>query len=133
MCYFLQLQRELTTQRTEDIDINSGHRGGFSPQDVTPRSPRSSHSHCTSTPVLAPPKRSHSDSEATLEEKGASMTLKGQTENLFLDALSLDPLSGLEVPPPSGLESEKRFPCMKEVTPAKTRKIYSLLTVRLNI
>lgn len=60
--------------------------------------------------------RSHSDSEAMLEEQGAAMRLKGPTENLFLDALSLDPLSGLEVPPPpSRLESEKRFPCMKEV------------------
>lgn len=66
--------------------------------------------------------RSHSDSEAMLEEQGAAMRLKGPTENLFLDALSLDPLSGLEVPPPSRLESEKRFPCMNEVTPAKSIK-----------
>ncbi|XP_040911860.1 microtubule cross-linking factor 1 isoform X1 [Toxotes jaculatrix] len=115
-----RMQRELNTRRGEGIDIregSSGHRGLFSPQDSpcnAPRSPRSPRSPCTSTPVLVPPTRSHSDSEVMLEEQGAAMRLKGPTENLFLDALSLDPLSGLEVPPPSRLESEKRFPCMKE-------------------
>ncbi|KAE8290682.1 Microtubule cross-linking factor 1 [Larimichthys crocea] len=116
-----RLQRELNTRQDEGIDVKDGslaHRGVFSPQDSpcsAPRSPRSPRSPCTSTPVPVPPMRSHSDSEAMLEEQGAAMRLKGPTENLFLDALSLDPLSGLEVPPPpSRLESEKRFPCMKE-------------------
>ncbi|XP_067462529.1 microtubule cross-linking factor 1 isoform X1 [Thunnus thynnus] len=115
-----RMQRELNSRRGEGMDVkdgNSSHRGGFSPQDSprnAPRSPRSPRSPCTSTPVLVPPTRSHSDSEAMLEEQGAAMRLKGPTESLFLDALSLDPLSGLEVPPPSRLESEKRFPCMKE-------------------
>ncbi|XP_070774629.1 microtubule cross-linking factor 1 [Enoplosus armatus] len=116
-----RMQRELNTQRGEGIDVNdggSGHRGVFSPQDSpcnAPRSPRSPRSPRTSTtPVPVTPMRSHSDSEAMLEEQGAAMRLKGPTENLFLDALSLDPLSGLEVPPPSRLESEKKFPCMKE-------------------
>ncbi|TKS79544.1 Microtubule cross-linking factor 1 [Collichthys lucidus] len=116
-----RLQRELNTRQDEGIDVKDGslaHQGVFSPQDSpcnAPRSPRSPRSPCTSTPVPVPPMRSHSDSEAMLEEQGAAMRLKGPTENLFLDALSLDPLSGLEVPPPpSRLESEKRFPCMKE-------------------
>lgn len=119
---FLQLQRELNTRRGDSMDVNDGSsasRGIFSPQDSprnTPRSPRSPRSPCTSTPIQAPPMRSHSDSEAMLEEQGAAIRLKGPAENLFLDALSLDPLSGLEVPPPCRLESEKRFPCMKEVT-----------------
>ncbi|XP_045907782.1 microtubule cross-linking factor 1 isoform X3 [Micropterus dolomieu] len=112
-----RMQRELSTRRSEGIDVKdgtSGHRGVFSPHDSpcnAPRSPRSPRSPCTSA---APPMRSHSDSDAMLEEQGATMRLKGPTESLFLDALSLDPLSGLEVPPPSRLESEKRFPCMKE-------------------
>ncbi|XP_041658264.1 microtubule cross-linking factor 1 isoform X2 [Cheilinus undulatus] len=112
-----RMQRELNTRRGEGIDIKDAHRGVFSPQDSpcnAPRSPRSPRSPCTSTPVSALPTRSHSDSEAMLEEQGAAMRLKGPTENLFLDALSLDPLSCLEVPPPSRLESEKRFPCLKE-------------------
>lgn len=119
--FLLQMQRELNTRRGEGIDVKDGssaHRGVFSPQESpcgAPRSPRAPRSPCTSTPVPVTPTRSHSDSEAMLEEQGAAMRLKGPTENLFLDALTLDPLSGLEVPPPSRLESEKRFPCMKEV------------------
>ncbi|KAM9845228.1 microtubule cross-linking factor 1 [Aulostomus maculatus] len=115
-----RLQRELNGRRGEGIDIkdsSSGFRGVFSPQDSpcnAPRSPRSPRSPGTSTPVLVPPTRSLSDSEAMMEEQGAAMRLKGPKENLFLDALTLDPLSGLEGPPPSRLESEKRFPCMKE-------------------
>ncbi|XP_029309085.1 microtubule cross-linking factor 1 isoform X2 [Cottoperca gobio] len=116
-----RMQRELDTRRDEGIDVKDGgsdHRGMFSPQDspcAAPRSPRSPRSLCTSTPLAAPPKRSHSDSEAVMKEQGAAMRLRGPTENLFLDALSLDPLSGLEVPLPSRLsDSEKRFPCMKE-------------------
>uniref|UniRef100_A0A672IZ11 Microtubule crosslinking factor 1 n=1 Tax=Salarias fasciatus TaxID=181472 RepID=A0A672IZ11_SALFA len=98
----------LNSRRGED------HRGGFSP----PRSPRAPRSPCTSTPAPPPPPptRSHSDSDAMLEEQGAATRLKGPAENLFLDALTLDPLGGLEVPPPCRLESEKRFPCMKEVS-----------------
>uniref|UniRef100_A0A671L8L6 Microtubule cross-linking factor 1-like n=1 Tax=Sinocyclocheilus anshuiensis TaxID=1608454 RepID=A0A671L8L6_9TELE len=42
---------------------------------------------------------------------------KQENRSLFLDALSLDPLSEARssVPPPSRLESEKRFPHLKEV------------------
>ncbi|CAB1416534.1 unnamed protein product [Pleuronectes platessa] len=115
-----RMQRELNARRGEGVDVkdgSSGHRAMLSPQDspcLAPRSPRSPRSPRTSTPVLALPTRSHSDSEAMLEEQGAAMRLKGPTENLFLDALSLDPLSLLEIPPPSRLESEKRFPCMEE-------------------
>lgn len=109
----VQLQRELNTRQAEGAEAKEGgQRGVFSPQDNPPRSPRSLRSPGTSAPV-----RSHSDSEAMLEEQGAATRLKGPTENLFLDALTLDPLTGLEVPPPSRLESEKKFPCMKEVTP----------------
>ncbi|XP_034468345.1 microtubule cross-linking factor 1 isoform X3 [Hippoglossus hippoglossus] len=115
-----RMQRELNTRRGEGVDVKDGSSGirvMLSPQDSpcpAPRSPRSPRSPCTSTPVLAPPTRSHSDSEVMLEEQGAAMRLKGPTENLFLGALSLDPLSLLEIPPPSRLESEKRFPCMEE-------------------
>ncbi|XP_058493350.1 microtubule cross-linking factor 1 isoform X6 [Solea solea] len=112
-----RMQRELNTQRSEGIDVKDGSfapGGVFSPQDSPCNVPHSPRSPCTSTLPLAPPTRSHSDSEAMLEEQGAALRLKGLTENLFLDALSLDPLSGLEVPLPSRLESEKRFPCMKE-------------------
>lgn len=120
--YFMQMQRELNSRRGEGSDVKDGstsYRGMFSPQDSpcqAPRSPHTPRSPCTATPVLMPPTRSHSDSEAILEEQGAAMGLKGSADNLFLDALSLDPMSGPEVPPPSRLESEKRFPCMKEVT-----------------
>lgn len=119
---WVQMQRELNTHPGEGTDVresSSGHRGVFSPQDSpchAPRSPRSPRSPCASTTVPNPPTRSHSDSEAMLEGQGAAMRLKCPTENLFLDALSLDPLSGLEVPAPCRLESEKRFPCMEEVT-----------------
>ncbi|KAL0201767.1 hypothetical protein M9458_004954, partial [Cirrhinus mrigala] len=87
----------------------------FSPQESPCKAPRSPHSPCTAAHT-----RSHSDSEATLEEKGAmgrARPFEGHRppESLFLDALSLDPLSEAEVPPPSRLESEKRFPHLKEV------------------
>ncbi|XP_041102131.1 microtubule cross-linking factor 1-like isoform X2 [Polyodon spathula] len=63
--------------------------------------------------------RSYSDSDEHFEEHSGSMNLKESdrfraTENLFLEALSLDSLSENEVPPPSGLESEKKFPCLNE-------------------
>ncbi|KAM9719716.1 microtubule cross-linking factor 1 isoform 2-T2 [Menidia menidia] len=110
-----RMQRELNSRRGEGPDVRDGGRGVFSPQDSPcPRSPRAPRSPCASAPPPAPPTRSHSDSEALLEEQGAMMRLKGPTESLFLDALSLDPLGGLQVPPPSRLEGEKRFPCMKE-------------------
>ncbi|XP_076004435.1 microtubule cross-linking factor 1 [Genypterus blacodes] len=105
-----RLQRELNGRRGEGVDVQDGglgHRGVFSPQDSPcdgPRSPRSPH-HTA---------RSHSDSDALLEEQGAAAARLKGPENLFLDALTLDPLSGLEVPPPSRLEGEKRFPCMEE-------------------
>lgn len=126
--YFMQMQRELNSRRGEGSDVKDGstsYRGMFSPQDSPCQAPRSPHpprSPCTATPVLMPPTRSHSDSEAILEEQGATMGLKGSADNLFLDALSLDPMSGPEVPPPSRLESEKRFPCMKEVTHIRQKK-----------
>ncbi|XP_068457571.1 microtubule cross-linking factor 1 isoform X2 [Clinocottus analis] len=108
-----RLQRELNTR--DITDGGSDHRGVFFPQDGPCSAPRSPRSPRTSTPVpAAPPVRSHSDSEAMLEEPGAARRLRGPTESLFLDALSLDPLSELKIPSPCRLESEKRFPCMKE-------------------
>ncbi|KAM9322222.1 microtubule cross-linking factor 1 isoform 2-T2 [Pholidichthys leucotaenia] len=115
-----RMQREFNNRQGEGTDVKDGsstYRGTFSPQDSpcsAPRSPRAPRSPCMPTPVVIPPTRSHSDSEAIIEEQGAAMRQKGPTESLFLDALSLDPLSGPEVPPPSKLETEKRFPCMKE-------------------
>lgn len=100
-------------------DILQSAEGGaahvFSPQESPCKAPRSPRSPCTAAHM-----RSHSDSEATLEEKGAvgrSRPSEGHRppESLFLDALSLDPLSEAEVPPPSRLDSEKRFPHLNEV------------------
>ncbi|XP_067308919.1 microtubule cross-linking factor 1 isoform X2 [Pseudorasbora parva] len=99
-------------------DIVQSAEGGavhvFSPQESPCKAPRSPRLPCT-----APHMRSHSDSEATLEEKGAvgrPRPCEGHRppESLFLDALSLDPLSEAEVPPPSRLDSEKRFPHLNE-------------------
>lgn len=119
---FVQLQKELSTWQGEGADVIDSQRAVFSPQDAISRSP---HSFRTSSPVHALPTRSHSDSEAVLEEQGSSAWLKGPTENLFLDALTLDPLRGLEVPPPSRLDSEKKFPCMKEVKLGKQTEAFS--------
>ncbi|XP_033855747.3 microtubule cross-linking factor 1 isoform X2 [Acipenser ruthenus] len=63
--------------------------------------------------------RSYSDSDEHFEGDSGSMNLKESdrfraTENLFLEALSLDSLSESEVPPLSRLESEKKFPCLNE-------------------
>ncbi|XP_061879227.1 microtubule cross-linking factor 1-like isoform X5 [Entelurus aequoreus] len=64
----------------------------------------------SSAPVLIPPVRSLSDSDAKLEEqRGGAMRLRSPSKIPFMDALS-----SLEAPPPSRLESEKRFPCIKE-------------------
>lgn len=118
----LQLQRELTSRRVDATEADGGQKGVFSPQDASPRSARP----CPAAPIPASSARSHSDSEAVLEEQGAATRLKGPAENLFLDALSLDPLCGLAVPPPSRLDSEKKFPCMEEVTPtAETLDVIS--------
>lgn len=122
----MQLQRELSTQQGEGADVTDGQRAVFSPQDAPSRSP---HSFRTSSPVPALPTRSHSDSEAVLEEQGSVAWLKGPTENLFLDALTLDPLRGLEVPPPSRLDSEKKFPCMNEVILSKQIKAFTVCDV----
>ncbi|KAG1930566.1 microtubule cross-linking factor 1 isoform X1 [Pimephales promelas] len=86
----------------------------FSPQESPCKAPRSPRSPCAAAHM-----RSHSDSEAILEEKGAagrSRPCEGHRppESLFLDALSLDPLSEAEVPPPSRLDSEKRFSHLNE-------------------
>ncbi|XP_036410339.1 microtubule cross-linking factor 1-like isoform X2 [Megalops cyprinoides] len=97
------------------LELKEEDCGALSPQSSPravecPRSPRAS----------APaPVRSLSDSEAPLDDQPAMMRLKASesfraTENLFLDALSLDPLSDSNVLPPSRLESEKRFPCLNE-------------------
>ncbi|XP_061879205.1 microtubule cross-linking factor 1-like isoform X6 [Entelurus aequoreus] len=64
----------------------------------------------SSAPVLIPPVRSLSDSDAKLEEqRGGAMRLRSPSKIPLMDALS-----SLEAPPPSRLESEKRFPCIKE-------------------
>ena len=99
-----------TPQMQRELALPEGKEGGlqcvFSPQESPCKPPRS---------PLSP--RSHSDSEATLEDRGPAGRLRPlhTAESLFLDALSLDPPSQAQVPPPSRLESEKRFPCLKEV------------------
>ncbi|XP_019739185.1 LOW QUALITY PROTEIN: microtubule cross-linking factor 1 [Hippocampus comes] len=106
-----RLQRELNCRRGEGTEDSGSCNGARSPR--CPRSPQSPRSSAPST-VL--PARSLSDSDTLLAEQGgaAAVRLRSPTESPFLDALSLDPLASLEVPPPCRLESEKRFPCMKE-------------------
>ncbi|KAL7851245.1 hypothetical protein AOLI_G00216010 [Acnodon oligacanthus] len=111
-----KMQRELPFCHSEGVPLlEGGVPHVFSPQDSpckAPRSPRSPR------PAPCVPSRSHSDSEATLEERGVGRLQPSvghrPPESLFLDALSLDPPSEAEVPPPSRLESEKRFPCLNE-------------------
>uniref|UniRef100_H3DBK9 Microtubule crosslinking factor 1 n=1 Tax=Tetraodon nigroviridis TaxID=99883 RepID=H3DBK9_TETNG len=117
-----RLQRELTTRQVEGTEGSASRKGACPPQDASPRSARPR----AAAPVPAPSARSHSDSEAVLEEQGAAVRLKGAAENLFLDALSLDPLCGLAVPPPSRLDSEKKFPCMKLVHPRRAKSVCSM-------
>lgn len=115
-CFLSSFQMQKDLCRSEGAQPSEGGPSHvFSPQESPSkphRSPRSS-----STAVHT---RSHSDSEATLEVKGAVSRLRPcegsrPPESLFLEALSLDPLNEMEVPPPSRLEMEKRYPCMKEV------------------
>ncbi|XP_051784694.1 microtubule cross-linking factor 1 isoform X6 [Erpetoichthys calabaricus] len=102
-----QLQKELNLHRREGSFSN--HKEPelrlFSPQ-ASPLGHRSATA------------RSFSDSDEQFEEHPGSMKLKESdrfhaTENLFLDALSLDSLSESEVPAASRLESEK-FICLNE-------------------
>ncbi|XP_058611721.1 microtubule cross-linking factor 1 isoform X5 [Onychostoma macrolepis] len=110
-----EMHRKMEKMQKDVLQSEGGAAHVFSPQESPCKAPRSPHSPCTAAHT-----RSHSDSEATLEEKGAMgrpRPFEGHRppESLFLDALSLDPLSEAEVPPPSRLESEKRFPHLKEV------------------
>ncbi|XP_051943843.1 microtubule cross-linking factor 1 isoform X2 [Hippocampus zosterae] len=104
-------RRELNCRRGEGTEYSGSCNGARSPR--CPRSPQSPRS---SAPITVLPARSLSDSDTLLAEQGgaAAARLRSPTESPFLDALSLDPLASLEVPPPCRLESEKRFPCMKE-------------------
>ncbi|XP_051556570.1 microtubule cross-linking factor 1 isoform X3 [Myxocyprinus asiaticus] len=111
-----KMQKDLPLRHSEGgLQSEGGAAHVFSPQESPCKALRSPRSPCAAAHT-----RSHSDSEATLEEKGAAgrpRPYEGPRppESLFLDALSLDPLSEAEVPPPSRLESEKRFLHMKEV------------------
>uniref|UniRef100_A0A8C1PS12 Microtubule crosslinking factor 1 n=1 Tax=Cyprinus carpio TaxID=7962 RepID=A0A8C1PS12_CYPCA len=109
-----EMYRKMEKMQKDVVQSEGGAAHVFSPQESPCRAPRSPRSPCTAAHT-----RSHSDSEATLEEKGAMgrpRPFEGHRppESLFLDALSLDPLSEAEVPPQSRLESEKRFPHLKE-------------------
>ncbi|XP_066512699.1 microtubule cross-linking factor 1-like [Hoplias malabaricus] len=108
-----KMQRDVPFRHSEGVPLSEGGVPRvFSPQDSPCKAPRSSHA----APCMA--SRSHSDSEATLEERGAAKARPTEgyrpPESLFLDALSLDPPSEAEMPPPSRLESEKKFPCLNE-------------------
>ncbi|XP_016421965.1 microtubule cross-linking factor 1 isoform X3 [Sinocyclocheilus rhinocerous] len=110
-----EMHRKMEKMQKDVLQSEGGAAHVFSPQESPCKAPRSPRSPCTAAHT-----RSHSDSEATLEEKGAMgrpRPFEGHLppESLFLDALSLDPLSKAEVPPPSRLESEKWFPHLKEV------------------
>ncbi|XP_056301727.1 microtubule cross-linking factor 1 isoform X2 [Danio aesculapii] len=109
------MHHKMEKMQKDALQSDEGAAHVFSPQESPCKAPRSPRSPCTAAHT-----RSHSDSEATLEEKGAvgrPRPCEGPRppESLFLDALSLDTLSEAEVPPPSRLESEKRFPHLKEV------------------
>ncbi|XP_059358612.1 microtubule cross-linking factor 1-like [Carassius carassius] len=109
-----EMYRKMEKMQKDVVQSEGGATHVFSSQESPCKAPRSPRPPCTVTHT-----RSHSDSEATLEEKGAMgrpRPFEGHRppESLFLDALSLDPLSEAEVPPPSRLESEKRFPHLKE-------------------
>ncbi|XP_016421964.1 microtubule cross-linking factor 1 isoform X2 [Sinocyclocheilus rhinocerous] len=109
-----EMHRKMEKMQKDVLQSEGGAAHVFSPQESPCKAPRSPRSPCTAAHT-----RSHSDSEATLEEKGAMgrpRPFEGHLppESLFLDALSLDPLSKAEVPPPSRLESEKWFPHLKE-------------------
>eukprot|EP00063_Salmo_salar_P068526 XP_014043361.1 PREDICTED: microtubule cross-linking factor 1-like isoform X2 [Salmo salar] len=120
-----RLQRELNVRRGSEGSPSNikegeragGHRGVFPPQESpckAPRSPRSPRFPRSAIPgPVSLPTRSHSDSEAH-EEQGAVVRFRGPTENLSLDALTLDPLGGLKAPPPCRLDPDKRFPCMNQ-------------------
>ncbi|XP_029582461.1 microtubule cross-linking factor 1 isoform X2 [Salmo trutta] len=120
-----RLQRELNVRRGSEGSPSNikegeragGHRGVFPPQESpckVPRSPRSPRFPRSAIPgPVSLPTRSHSDSEAH-EEQGAVVRFRGPTENLSLDALTLDPLGGLKAPPPCTLDPDKRFPCMNQ-------------------
>ncbi|XP_017351335.2 microtubule cross-linking factor 1 isoform X4 [Ictalurus punctatus] len=94
------MQQEIPLRHSE-----GGTPRVFSPQDSPCKAPRSPRSPRGASCAVS---RSHSDSEAMLEERVRP------SESLFLDALSLDPPNEAEVPPSSRLESEKRFPCLNE-------------------
>ncbi|XP_058871620.1 microtubule cross-linking factor 1-like isoform X3 [Acipenser ruthenus] len=103
-----KVQKEQSTRKGEMLFLDQKEAGlsVLSPQD----------SPCRNPPVAF---RSYSDSDEHFEEHSGSMNLKESdrfraTENLFLEALSLDSLSESEGPPPSRLESEKKFPCLNE-------------------
>ncbi|XP_072296787.1 microtubule cross-linking factor 1 isoform X2 [Eucyclogobius newberryi] len=103
-----RLQRELNSRRAEGAEAPA-LGGASSPQDSPgPRSPPLCSAPEPPPAAPMPTTRSHSDSDAVLGEQRA----RGPTENPFVDALTLDPLS-LDVPA-TGLDSKKRFPCMKE-------------------
>ncbi|XP_026133999.1 microtubule cross-linking factor 1-like isoform X2 [Carassius auratus] len=109
-----EMYRKMEKMQKDVLQQEEGPAHVFSPQESPCKAPRSPRSPCTAAHM-----RSHSDSEATLEEKwvlGRPKPFEGHRppESLFLDALSLDPLSETEVPPPSRLESEKRFPRLEE-------------------
>ncbi|XP_062843550.1 microtubule cross-linking factor 1 [Trichomycterus rosablanca] len=101
-----QMQREFSFHHAEEgLLSEKGTPHVFSPQDSPCKVPRSPHLPRTAPGAVS---RSHSDSETTLEERVRP------SENLFLDALSLDPPNEAEMPSSSKLEREKRFPCLKE-------------------
>ncbi|XP_051983667.1 microtubule cross-linking factor 1-like isoform X2 [Xyrauchen texanus] len=110
-----KMQKDLPHHHSEGgFQSEGGAAGNFSPQESPCKASRSPRSPCAATHT-----RSHSDSEVTLEQKGVAgrpRPCEGPRppESLFLDALSLDSLREMEMSPPSRLESEKRFPCMKE-------------------
>ncbi|XP_055721716.1 microtubule cross-linking factor 1-like [Salvelinus fontinalis] len=120
-----RLQRELNVRQGSEgspSDVKEGataggNRGVFSPQESPCKVPRSLRSPRSPRSAIHGPvslsTRSHSDSEAH-EEQGAVVRVRGPTENIFLDALTLDSLGSLEVPLPSRLDSDKRFPCMNQ-------------------
>ncbi|XP_069469498.1 microtubule cross-linking factor 1 isoform X2 [Ambystoma mexicanum] len=104
-----QLQKDVKTQRTETLNCDQRDGSNLRPF------PTQGNLHVPHTAGT----RSFSDSDAAPFEERPHFKLKETdrccaTENLFLDALSLDSLDDVDTPPPRKLERDKFSPCFTE-------------------
>ncbi|XP_078544254.1 microtubule cross-linking factor 1 isoform X3 [Lissotriton helveticus] len=119
-----QLQKEVKTHRPESLisDQKDGVNLRAFPTQGNLHVP-----HAAGT-------RSFSDSDDVPYEERSHFKLKetdrcSATENLFLDALSLDSLDDADVPPPRKLERDKFSPCFAEEEDAHTGGLQRAVSV----